>query len=493
MSKVSYDSSVIAPIEAVSIAYNITHNENGDRISVLYDINLRGKLLSNYGSPDPNGTFLEPATECQVIANTGVNDTNWLESLLNKRCAVNNLFKNDYKKLSIGTVSSGSDLTCYPRVVSLSFEESDNPQYWPFTVNLQADNLFCNGSAVETTGGPRLKTFSETWDFSYDDGALTREYGDNRLYNVTHSVSAQGLKTYGSTGNILYSGIDAARQYVASKIGVNATQPTLAISGFQAYTTKYNYVDVHNVDTQAAIYGVNESWIYHTGNYTEEYTIESNTSNSKSCPTVSINGTITGLGERSLTSGTMISSKYDNAKTYWDTLGASGLKSKIVAKLGGTYYDVPTSTSFTAAPIAGTISYNYEFQGGPTKQLPEANWENITVSNTFSEDIYATATILGGGEIIQVVNGGGFYKLYKTSLTIDATYPCSTGIHKLGPRFTPSLSSSIQSVVNSYNPLLSISGVGYQVVDSQNEAWNAYDSSYNLSITWNWQYLGVCS
>lgn len=493
MAKVSYNSGEIAPVEAVSITYDPVFNDAGERISVGYNISLRGKLLANRGSPDNNGNFITTGTECQVIANTGVSDANWLESLLTKRCALNNLLDTDYLLLRIGTASSGSDLTCYPRVTNFTVDESDNPVYWPYSISFSADNLFCNGNPVESTGSTKVRSVSETWDFTYDEESVTSEYGDNRLYNVTHTVSAQGLKTFNPSGSIAYSAVDAARSYVQTKIGTLATQPTLAISGFDAYSTKYNYVDVHNIDVAGGAYSVTESWIYTTGNYTEEYTVESRTDNGRSCPTVSINGTVTGLCVRSIPSGTVISSKYDNALAFWNSIKTSGLKDRAESLTGLTLYSDPFSTSVSSAPKAGTINYTYEYRGGPTKQLTQASWENITVNTNFNEDIYAATTILGGGEIIQNINSNGYYKLYRTTLNIDAIYPCSTGIHKLGPRFTASTSGELQSLINQYNPVLTLAGVGYQAVDSQNESWNKQDSLYNYSCTWVFQMSGVCS
>lgn len=492
MAKVTIGGNHIAPIEAVSISHDALFSEIDNRLSTTYSINLRGKLLSNRGSPTSSGTFIDPATECQVIAETGINDTNWLESLLTKRCALANLLKTDYQEVVIGTVSATADLKFYPRTVSFNVEESDNPQYWPFSITFAADNLFCNGVPLDPTGSYKLKSYSETWDFTYDESNTFSENGDNRVYNVSHSVSAQGLTTRGSGGVIIFSGIDAARNYVAGKVGPNAIIPTLSISGFDSYSTKYNYNDVHNLDVSAGTYSVNESWVYSTGAYLEEYTIETQTSNNKSCPIISINGTITGLGVRSLGSGDITTSKYTNAKARWDAIGTTGLKALCDAKTGYTTYANPASTSVSMAPIAGTISYNYEFNTGPTRSLGGALWENISISNNFNEDAYSVVQILGGGELVQRINADGYYKAGRLSLSVDAVYPCNSGINKFGPRFTSATSGDLQSLINSYNPLLAISGIYYCLVDSQSENWSPYDGSYNYNVTWVYQSSGVC-
>lgn len=489
MAKIIYNSGHLAPIEAVSISYEPVFDENGDRLSTSYNISIRGKLLASKGSPTSSGTFVLPASTCEVIAETGINETNWTESLLRKRCAVNNLVKEDYKQLVIGTVNGTADLTCYPKVVGCTFDESDNPQYWPFTINFNSDNLFCNGTPVESSGY-KLRTVSETWDFNYDDAVVNAEDGDNRIYNVSHTVSAQGLRTFNSSG-VSTSGITSAREYVKNKIGTNAVQPTLSINGFDNYNKKYNYVDVHSVDVVNNTYSATETWVYSTGSHIEEYTIESRTDSARTCPTVSINGTITGYAERSIASGDIVVSKYDNALSHWDSIKQSGLKSRAESVTGYSLYSNPYSTSVSSAPLAGTITYNYEFRGGPARQLTQANYENIQVSTNFGEDIYTTIAILGKGEIIQKINQSG-NKAYRTSLTIDAVYPCSTGMHKLGPRFTASTSGELQSLINQYDPLLSINGVGYQAIESNSENWNPYDFVYNRSITWAWQMSGVC-
>lgn len=492
MAKITYNNNEIAPIETVSISHEPIHNDNGDRINNSYTVNLKGKILANRGSPTSLGAFISTGTECEVIAETGINDNNWLESLLAKRCALANLFKTSYQELSIGTASASNDLTCYPQVLNFTVEESDNPQYWPFTVSFQADNLFCNGVPLDSVSGYKLRSTSETWEFTFDEGQTFSEIGDNRVYSVSHNVSAQGVKSFGSGGGILYSGIDAAREYVQSKIGASAQRPVLAISGLDSYTTKYNYIDVHNIDVATATYSVAETWIYSTGAYLEEYTIESQTSNSKTCPTVSINGTITGLGERSIGSGSITTSKYANAKTFWDSIKESGLRIRCENRTGSTLYKSPTSTSVSMAPIAGTIAYNYEFGSGPTRALPEALWENISISNTFGEEMFTIIPILGKGELIQTISNSGYYRAAKLSITIDAVYPCNSGINKFGPRYHVDTSGSLISLVNSYNPILAISGIGYCVVESQSESWSPYDGAYNRSITFCYTTTGVC-
>lgn len=494
MSKITYDSNYIRPIEAISIAHTPIFGDNGIRLSNLYTVNLRGKLLVNRGSPTSSGTFAYlGSNDCENIPETGVSSTTWIDSLLTKRCALSNLLKNDYKELSIGMLVGTTNLTCFPRVVSFTVDESDNPQYWPFNIQFEADNLYCSGTPIDPTGSPRIKSFGETWEFNYSDDEVSGLDGDNRVYNVTHTVNAQGLPTYGS-GIVVYSGVDAAREYVKGKIGVLATQPITAISGFDNYSTKYNYVDSHSIDVGAGSYSVTETWIYCTGSVLEQYSIEQSTSSSRACPTVSINGNIRGLCIRNLGTGEISTSKYTNATNYWNSLVAStGLKTRAETFSGYTLYDNPFSTSVSIAPVEGTISYNYEFRGGPTKKLSSALWENFAVQNQFSEDIYANPTILGRGEIIQIINGGGFGKLNKTTLSVDALFPCSTGIHILGPRFTAPYSGELQTAINLYNPYLSISGVGYIAVESQSENWSAYDSSYTYSVTWAWALSGVCS
>jgi hypothetical protein len=492
MAKVTYNAKHVRPIEAVSIVDNMIHNENGDRLTTVYNINLRGKLLVNRGSPTSSGTYgyFGPG-DCENIPETGISQTIWLESLITKRGALSSMFSEDYKQLVIGTVAGTADLTCYPKVLSVSVEESDNPQYWPFNISLECDNIFISGVPIQTTGN-RVKSYSDSWDISFDDGNTSGTTGDNRVHTVTHTISAQGLRTYNASGTQTYSSIDSAREYVQNRIGASAVIPTVCISGFGTYSNKYNYVDSHVVDVAGGSYSVSETWIYSTGNYLEEYTVESQTTNSKTCPTVSVNGTITGFSERSFADGTITTSKISNAQTFWGTLGASGVKARAEALSGAILYDDPVSTSVSIAPFPGTISYNYEFQGGPTKQLSNAVWENIAVSNKYGEDIYAVIPILGRGEIIQVINGGGYYKAQSTTLTIDAVYPCSTGIHPLGPRYTSGYSTEIQSVIDLYNPS-GYGGVGSVVVESQSENWSAYDSAFNYSITWAWTYSGVCS
>lgn len=483
MAIIKYDFSNIEPIEAVSVSYNPVFTDAGEKISSSYSISLRGKLLAKMGSPNSSGIFVEPGSTCDVIEETG--ETNWIKSLITKKCALEGLFSNSYRKLSIGTSTSPDHLTCYPKVESFSCDESDNPQYWPFSVTLTSDNMFCSGVPAEPTG-TRLRTVSESWDFAYEHENVNASGGDNRIYTVSHSVSAQGVNIFDSSGNITKSGLDGAREYVASKIGANAVAPQLAISGLDSYTNKYNYVDSHSSSINDQTYSVSETWTYSNDPYKEEYTVDSSTDTSRACPNVTINGTINGFETRDFANGEVLTSKYANALNFWNSIKASGVRLRGEAATGFTLYNTPNVTTVGVSPLTGTITYNYQYHGGRSRRLSSASWENISVSNNFGEDIFATIPILGGGELIQKINTTG-NKANKTSLSIEAIYPCDLSIGAFGPRSDTALAAELQSAVNDFMPSLNISGVNYQVVESQSENWNEYDKLYSYNVSWVWQ------
>lgn len=98
MAIIKYDSSNIEPIEAVSVSYNPVFTDAGEKISSSYSISLRGKLLAKMGSPNSSGNFVDPGSTCDIIEEAG--ETNWIKSLITKKCALEGLFSNSYKAIN---------------------------------------------------------------------------------------------------------------------------------------------------------------------------------------------------------------------------------------------------------------------------------------------------------------------------------------------------------------------------------------------------------
>jgi len=482
-SKVTYNNKYLEPVQSVAISVDPSRTDAGVRYNSRYNITISGTILAYKGSPTTSGTF--GAFGPDVCETIGENE--YADAIMAKRCAIESLFNEDNKQLYLGTETGGNPLTCYPRLINFTLADSTNPVYAPYTIELEADTVYCGNSSIDPTGDSCVRSYSETWDIEFDDSLKLNYYGDNRVFRITHTVSAEGGVVADSGGNIL-DPLDCARNFVCNRIADNALVPDNCMPDFTGCPTKLNYVDVHNIDAIAGSYSVTESWVCSSSNYVDNYTVELTQDNKASCPTVSVNGEVTGFDTR--VSGVVASgdSAYSRAVTYFNSIDSSGILSRAEAYTNLDLDDNYVSRSVSLNPFVGTVGYQYTFKRRPIKRIPSATWENITLTNNWGEETHSIANILGQGEIIQKL---GSVKVLKRSLNIEATFPCGTGFPIDGPRFHSTYATDLQNVVDLYDPY-NRSGYDVVAVESQNENWAEADGSYTYSVSWVMQPTGIC-
>lgn len=490
---VKYNNGYLVPVSNVTINHSMSSNVDGECVRPVYNIDINGYLIYNCGSPTTSGTYgLYTAEECEFI-----DSDQRLNALLAKHCAIGHLFGEQYKELEIGTNVAGSNLTAYPRVVSLSLSDTTNPSYWQYTVSLEAPDMFCSGVSISPTGcGYDIKSFEESWDISYDESEFLSESGDNRIFRLSHQLSAVGLGVANSGGLITQPYI-SAKDFVNSKKGVNAVVPTTCLDGFSASLPRYNYAESHSIDTANGSYSLSENWVQCTTPYIESYSVEIQEGSDTACPTVSIQGAIKGLEVRVSGVVPATGSKYYNASTRWAEIeSATGYLANAEEMSGYDLNPYPLNGSVGKNRYTGEITYNYTYRNGNFRFLPSAKFEHITFGSNWGEDILAELQPVGGGAILHGINYNSSgvalgHKIIKNNLVINAVYPCGTGISRKGPRFTTPYSGEIQAVIDYYNPT-GEPGVQFVGVESQNENWVPFDGSYSYNITWAIQESSGC-
>lgn len=487
---VKYNSKQLVPISSVSINHTMGANTNEQCVRPTYSIELNGYLLYNMGSPDSSGTFGDYDNSiCEVI-----DEGERLNSLISKHCALGSLFAENFHELEIGTVSGAPSLIAYPRVTNLSVNDTTNPNYWLYTISMEADNLYCGGTPIAPTGCPCIKSFEESWDISYDESEVISETGNNRLFRINHTISAVGAGTAFS-GELLTTPYECAKDFVCSKSGPNSSIPSFCVTGFSCSGSKYNYIESHSIDVANGSYSLTENWICTTGTFIESYTVDSTEESSVMCPTVSIQGSIRGFEVRN-SGGEVTQSKYQNAKAKWDELVAnSGVYARATGITGITLDVNPTTGTVGRNIFNGEITYSYNYRKLPFRWLPSAKFESVNFNSNWGEDSTSTVQLLEGGEVLHLLNytSAGVLagkKLNRFNLSLSATYPCGTGISNLGPRFTSPYGEEIQAVVDYYDPTASFYRTG---IESQTESWNPQEGSYTYSIAWVSMPNGVCS
>lgn len=487
---VKYNSKQLVPISSVSINHTMGANTNGQCVRPTYTIDLNGYLLYNMGSPNSSGLFGDyDNTICEII-----NEDERLNSLISKHCSLGGLFAENYHELELGTEEGSPNLKAYPRVLNLSINDTVNPNYWLYSISLEADNLYCEGVPIAPTGCPCIRSFEESWDISYDESEIISETGNNRLFKVSHIISAVGAGTAFS-GQLTTTPYECARDYVCSKSGPSGVVPQFCVTGFSCSGTKYNYFESHNMDVANGSYSLTESWICTTGKYIETYSVESNEDSSVACPTVSIQGSVKGFEIRD-SSGLVTESKYANAKTKWDELvSTSGIYNRATQITGITLDTYPTTATVGRNTFTGEITYSYNYKKLPFRWLPSAKMESVKYSTNWGEDSFTAVQILEGGQVLHPANytSAGVLagkNLNKYSLSVDAVFMCGTGIPAAGPRFVAPYSGELQAVISYHDPT---SSNYFTVIESQSENWEVQTGIYSYSISWVSQASNTCS
>ena len=370
---VKYNTKEIIPVDNVSIVYNMGRIANDDCLKTTYSIDIHGYLIYNAGSPNTSGTFGHfSSSECEIIPQDEM-----LHALLAKQCALGNLFSEHYKELELGTNVGNPNLYAYPRVVSINIDDTSRPNYWPYTVSLEADNIYCDGSPIGPTGCPCINSYTESWDISYDENEFISESGNNRLWKITHNLNAVGAGIAGPSG-FTTTPYECAKDFICSRKGINSVVPQTCIDEFSCTGQMYNYYDSHSIDETAGSYSLTESWYCTEFPYIEQYTVETSESSDQACPTVSINGSIRGFEIR--TNGSVTTSRYQSSKARYDELEASTGILTWAEDLSG--YDLdsnPTSKTYSLNKYTGDISFSATYRKLPFKWLPSAKFENVSI------------------------------------------------------------------------------------------------------------------
>ena len=511
--KVSYNTKRLLPTPFPSISKSIERFDNGDIRNILYSITLTGYILADKGSPKTDGTYGDfDGSVCEDIAPEA-----WTSAITEKWCRISDLFADDYKELYM---SSGADLhkiTAYPRLISMDLDTSaENPRYAQYTITLEADTIYCDGTEINNRadGFERIKSYDESWEFSYDRLNIDEDLGDNRVFSVSRTISAQGLPQI-TAGVVTKTAFQSAKEFVCSRLleGSGVELPANCVNFSELINTdvQRNYSNTHSINIYTGDYTVTENWMYSEKDYLDIYTISHAKSLTDSCDTVSIQGSFTGFDIR--TSGAITTSAFEVAKSGFEELGEDGVVTRVQDIVGFNVDPVPESSTVSYNKFGGVVDYDYTFKQRPARYVTEAKSEIISIANNWEEDVVNTVLILGKGEVVRKNNTTGF-RAYSTSLNVDLVFPCSvltsgeeadgqsnlvslTEIPPYGPRFNPQIAGKLQNLINTYNPAnVTIDeepAFANVSVESQNETWDRNTGSYNYSVTWKFNLAGLCS
>lgn len=472
--EISYDGSRLIPAPFVTITKNFQRSGNGEIIGSTFSIQLIGKLFAYKGSPKSDKTFW---TLPDYPADESIAADARLGAIERKIEAIRELFNADGRTLSIQSADGSTPMTCNPRVINLDFNQGLWYEYIDYNISLEADKIY----PVQEDNLSLITDASESWNIETDETPET--LGFPRTYRLTHNVSATGKRFFNSGGTLVQEPWKNAREWVYPKLGFDSTFLTSSgVRDLPSYYGGYNHVRSENIDEQGGGYSVTETWILTSGTAIEDFNIETQKSIDTGTTQVSVQGTITGLEQR--TSGlALVTSKYDNAVTRYNI--ASGLAlTRAQSYSGYTLNIIPLQTSVGRNPVTGSINYAYTFDTRPSNIIPNSLSENISITDNFDEQVIAVIPILGraAGPILQNINTK---KETTRQLSIDVVMPTiafGTGIVDVRTAlFANRPTVQVSGIIQAADP----SGQGftsYQVGNS--ESWTPKTGHYTRQISW---------
>lgn len=490
MSYVMYNSNRLVPAPLVAISKQYQKTGSGRNLSPIYSITLQGTMLSWKGSPDSTGTFWNlpgyPPDE-------SVTENSRLASILKKQAAIRELFSVEGLQLEIQSADGSQSTKCNPRVISIDFPEGIWNQTATYTITLEADRLYPQDEDTDSLGDDYfISDAAETWTLDTDEGTA-ESLELPRTYRLTHSISAQGKRTYNSVGGLSLQPWQNAKQYVVSRLGLdNSFINSSGVNDLASSYGGYNYVRNENTDVEGGSHSVTESWVISSGSAFESFEVNSNYSISEGITHVSINGNVVGLEQRD-SNMNLVTTKYNNAMIKFSSV-MPNLLTRAQTYSGATLNVIPVTTSVGRNPLGGTISYAYEYDSRPSNVLTDSLVESIVVNDTYSSQEFAAVPVLGrtAGPVLQPL---GTSQAITRSLSINANFgPQTVDVSSrsaiqtaflTNPRTWSATSGTIINIIDAVNPINA--GASQSFRSAPQESWEPKTGSYSYSISWTWE------
>lgn len=555
----------ITPAPLVSVSTQILKNGAGEPFGVSYAITLTGTVLDNKGSPyafygpsntlygfvgggsptvdGPYGAFSTASSATQQLVPRGES----LTAVMSKQSALRALFATDGQKLAITDWNTGDpNFVCYPRVISVDFQEGAYVERADYTITLEADTLlFGDGdstSSVENEGsliasdgvaragitesqllaslsGAFIADFSEDWAIEVDE-AQGESVELPRSYRVTHNINATGKTHFGPDGK--QRAWEQAKKFVQHRLSENATEYPNIMGKIGSGTVNlvntyrgFNHTRTENLSESAGTYSVSETWLIASGTAYENFNLSISSSTDNPFVNVSIDGNIKGLTEYSPSGfggndsntnnggsnpATPPSGAYDNALGKYNQItnnGQFGLTSDVYKRANNTVAvalnSQPKSVSLGANQYTGEITYNLQFDNRPTNIIFGVLAESISVNDTYPGDVFAIIPVIGRatGPVLQYIGGRTEYKRdLSINLTMDYTkVPYGSLRNPLltkKPSIVEPTATEIANLIKELSPA-SEPGIRKYFISPPSESWNPKEGTYSLNLSWTYE------
>ena len=331
--------------------------------------------------------------------------------------------------LIVSTSGKVTNLEISPRIEADPYVKTAS-----YTIGLQIPSLTgltYDGQNITEQG---INSIDENWTIEFldeRDGALFSGTGTSsnsdvslqQAFRVAHSVTVGANPSPAQTAssaltvalNYLRNNYNPTGMYSSGEvtglfdIGMGTYQPTVA-NHFRSVTQ----------NRYAGTASMEESWIATTDTYAayEDFDISVEVSEEADNDVVNVNGVIHGLAELAYTGVVGVNgivsnkSKIQNAfdKFYNQVSGSIyGRANKYYEAHGNFLNPKPLTSTFGYNSVAGTVTYNYTYDGRPENLNPCAKSERITITENEPNDVFAALTVIKRpyGPLLQGIGSSG--------------------------------------------------------------------------------------
>lgn len=489
MAYVFYDGNLIRPVTNVDITKSYSKNATGN-FGKIYTINMNLILIAYKGSPQADGSFWTTDTN---PPDENVAENARFEALSRKEEAIRKIFGTDGRVLEFQPANGGLEVKCNPRIISINSSAGPKVDTQLMTIQFETDRL----EPEETTDvfTEYISDTQENWSLDTDDNP--EDLNLPRTFRLSHTISAVGKRFYLSNGSLEKEAWHQARDYVLPRLGLDTTiLSSSGVNNLPGYYGGFNHLRSEAVDENGGSFAVTETWIITSGSYLEDFNINTQLG-ADGMRHVGIDGNIVGLEERDANMNLTVS-KWDNATAGFTTVEAlAHTRAETYSTLS--LNSLPLNKTIGRNPVAGNISYSYEYDDRAANFITDTAVENISIQNSHLIDLFAEIPVLGraAGPVLQNLNSYQVAtRALDLSIVMDPSYYPMSGvtaaelINDYNPRLHSPQSTEITSIINAAKPVgnalnnLDVAAT-VEYTSNRTENWDVHGRTYNLSITWS--------
>jgi hypothetical protein len=510
VASVSYNSCKLIPVQFINFQKNYQKSSDGTSIGALFSIQIQGTLVAWKGSPMGSGLIGDANYDATYGAFWVAEDNppdevlgtfNHFDHIINKQEYMRRLFSVEGRLLEIQSCDGTPPIKCNPRILSIAFEPGNWVDRCGYTIDLEADVVvgeIITGDYGEDTFTEFISEASENWQLENLDSA--ENVSQQHTWRLTHNVQAKGKRFYDVAGALEKPAWEQARSWVHPRLGLDLNRISatgvIDLVGFGGF----NHIRSESVDEMDGTYAVTETWLLATGIALEDFTVTSRFTAEDPVRVVTIEGSIQGLEINTFPPNTgsfgVNVSKYTNANSYFSGIsGALYGRASTYAEASNfprTLQTAPLSVQIGRNPVAGTITYSYDYSTRRGPCIDGALWDNITITDNAPVNMFASIFVMGRarGPVLQDLNTvSEFRRTVNVDVVMHPPTGCPTTVTKVQNWLTQSPYEDVDVIIDAfYNHLLYYYDQVFVAEDT--DSWDPSRGAYNRSITW---VAGDCS